>query len=112
MASGQAARRALLPQSGWWSAGVRPKPTVGLRTYSGGNVSVSRSLIVNHAERQLCSSGYDRIVPITDIATPPKRTFRATPPGQRNWAFQALAIAELLLDAPSSLLLDYMKRTQ
>jgi hypothetical protein len=59
-----------------------------------------------------CGIRFVGFVPLVDIATPPKRTFRANPPGQRNWAFQALAIAELLLDAPSSLLLDYMKRAQ
>jgi len=50
-------------------------------------------------------------VPIPDMATAPKRTLRANAPGQRNWAFHVLAIAELPPDAQSSSLLDYMMRT-
>lgn len=52
------------PQSDSRLTADRPKPTVGLRGNRGGNASVSGPSTAHRVERQLCSSGYDRIVPI------------------------------------------------
>ena len=67
----------LLPEpKSIYRAGRRPQPTLGLRSASVGNASVTCRSADNHVERQLRLSGYDRSVPFADA-----RRFR---PNGRN----------------------------